>query len=92
MRTLGEAGYQEHMVRLVRASSLPTAVGFTVGSALSVALVGVLLGFASPVDSVAYWVGVGVVLYALAVAIYGSMSVTRLFRRVHQEEPTTLIA
>jgi hypothetical protein len=92
MRTLGEAGYQEHMVRLVRASSLHAAVGFTLGSALCVGLVGALLGFASSVDSVAYWVGVGVVLYALAVAIYGSISVTHLFRRVRQEERTALIA
>jgi hypothetical protein len=86
MRSLGEAGYEEYMTRVVRASSLAGALAFVCGSAACVALVGGLIMAFTPDGMVAFWAAAGMLLYAAAVAGYGSLSVVRLFRRVRRLE------
>lgn len=83
MRALGEAGYEQFTMLAARQSSVRMALGFTLGSAAFFAAAGATLLVLSGGPSFAsYWFAQGVLLYALAVAVYGSLSVSRLFKRV----------
>jgi hypothetical protein len=81
MRALGEEDYQTMLLAAARRSSLPAAVGFVVGGAASVAFAGLIMVFVSGgPDTWGYWAAIGVALYAFAIAVYGSLSMARLFR------------
>lgn len=81
MRSLGEEGYQSMLRSAVTRSSLPVALAFVFGSAASIGLAGLIMMFVSGgADTWGYWAATGVTVYALAVAIYGSLAAFRLFR------------
>ena len=83
MRALGEEGYQAMVRTAAEHSSLPVALGFVLGSAASVAFAGIILMFVSGGPNTwAYWATSGVTIYALAIAVYGTLSAVKLFRRL----------
>ena len=85
MRSLGEDGYLFLMHQTAARSSLPVALGFVLSSAAAVALVGWLLLLTSGGEETwAYWGATGILLYAGAVAFYGTISAARLFRTVRE--------
>jgi hypothetical protein len=82
MRSLGEDGYQTVLRSAVTRSSLGAALAFVLGSAASVGLAGAIMMFVSGgSDTWGYWAASGVTVYAFAMAVYGSLSAVRLFRR-----------
>ena len=82
MRALGEQAYQEVLHEAALRSSLPVALAFALGSAAAVGIAGAILLFVSGgPDTWGYWAASGVAIYALAMAIYGSLSVLRMYRR-----------
>ena len=83
MQALGEIGYQQMIRGAARRSSLPVALGFTLGSAAVIGAVGMILIYVSGgPDTRAYWAASGVAIYALAMAAYGTLAVVRTFRGV----------
>ena len=80
-RALGEDEIAALMRRAVRGSTLGAAVGFVLASATAVALVGAFEVLLSDELEWGYWFGMGLVLYALVVALHGSLHVRRLFRQ-----------
>jgi uncharacterized membrane protein len=91
MRSLGEAGYAEYMTRVVRGSSRLWALGFVAGSSIFTAMVGALPIVFGDENTAGYWVGAGIVLYAVIVALYGSISILRLFARVEAEDAARVV-
>ena len=87
-RSLGEQGLSEVHELAARRSSLSAAVGFVLASAGAYALAGaVLFVFSGGPDSWAYWFAAGVLAYSFAVALYGTLSAVRLYRRVVDSAP-----
>ena len=85
MRSLGEDGYLLLMHETAVRSSLPVALGFTLGSAAAVGLVGWLALVTSGGDGTwGYWGATGILIYAAAIAFYGAISVVRLYRSLGQ--------
>ena len=83
MRSLGEEHYQVMIATAAARSSLPAALGFVLVGASSVGLAGVIMLLVSGGSGTwGYWAASGVVLYALATAVYGSLAAVRLFRQV----------
>jgi hypothetical protein len=82
MRALGEAHYQAMLLTAAERSSLPVALGFVLVGAASVGFAGLIMILVSGGSRTwAYWAACGVTLYALATAVYGSLSAVKLFRR-----------
>ena len=89
MRTLGEDGYLELMRQVAVRSSLPIALTFMLASAAAVGLLGWLALWASGGgDNVVYWGATGILIYAGAMAFYGTISTVRLFRSVRAFQPS----
>ena len=75
MRALGETDYQAMIRSAALRSSLPAALGFTLGGAASVWFAGAVMMFASGgSDTWAYWAASGVALIGLAIGVYGAIS------------------
>jgi len=88
MRALGESGYQDVIRSAASRSTLPVALAFVVGGAVSIGLAGLVMIAASGGPATwAYWAAWGVGLYALAVGVYGALSTVRLFREVSTSAP-----
>jgi hypothetical protein len=87
-RALGEAEYAKVLQRAAESSNRRTATAFILSGAAASALVGVLLvAVSGGADQWAFWVGVGVIVYAMAIAMHGSAFVGRLFRSVDPARP-----
>jgi hypothetical protein len=81
MRALGESNYQSVIRLAAERSSLSVALAFVFGSAVSVGLAGLIMIFVSGGPSTwSYWAAAGIVLYALAIAVYGVLALVRTFR------------
>jgi len=82
MRALGEERYQAMLADAAERSSLPAALGFVLGGAASIGLAGAIMTLVSGGSGTwSYWASSGVTVYALAIAVYGSLSAVRLYRR-----------
>jgi hypothetical protein len=80
-RALGEEEYMALMRRVGRGGNRYVSLGFVLAAAASYAIVGILLMCLSGSESEwGYWFGLGIVLYGLTIAIYGSASILRVFR------------
>jgi hypothetical protein len=87
-RALGEARADEFLLRVARQGRLATALGFLFSGAAFVVVAGVVLMWLSgSVGAPSYWFGVGIVIYGIAIALHGSASIIRLFRRAALGEP-----
>ena len=82
MRTYGEAQYAELLVQVARRSKLSHALLALFGSCFFVALTGVVLALLSSAGGERWgcWFGMGLVVYASAIALHGSLWFRRLFR------------
>jgi len=81
-RALGESEYRAMFVRAATLGRPHSAVAFTLASSTCTAVVGLLLMSFSGETQWGYWFGVGILVYAGAIAFYGSAFVLRLFREV----------
>jgi len=90
MRALGETGYQLMIRSAAERSSLPAALGFTLGGAACVGGASAIMMFVSGgPDTWGYWAASGVGVYALAIGLYGAISVVRLFHGLTTSPITT---
>jgi hypothetical protein len=82
VRTVGERAYAALVLDLARRSRLSHALLGIAASAFFVALAGatILLFYPSP-EEWGFWLGLGVLFYAGAVWLYGTLAMVRLFRR-----------
>lgn len=82
MRTMGEEGYRAYLRDLARKSRLRWAIGPHLASASFLSIAGVLLIALSdgPEADLVSWFGVGILVYAAAVTLYGVRYYLRLFR------------
>lgn len=81
VRTVGENAYAAFMLDLARRSRLSHALLGIAASVFFVALAGatVVLFYPSE-DEWGFWLGLGILAYAAAVWLYGSLAMVRLFR------------
>ena len=90
MISLGEQAYADFLMQVARNSKLSYALGCVSAAAFFFGLVGVtILMLANPstlpgtcVSGWGEFIGAGVLIYAAAVWVYGTLSVVRLFHRV----------
>jgi hypothetical protein len=81
VHALGEAEYEDLLLRVASRGKRRVALGFILAGAAHVAAAGVVLMWLSTPYQWGYYSGLGVLFYGLVVAIYGSLFVVRLFRR-----------
>ncbi len=79
---IGEAEYEEFLLRVASRGSRRVAVSFILAGAAHFALAGAVLMWLSAQNQWGFYVGVGVLFYGFVVALHGSLFVSRLFRRV----------
>jgi hypothetical protein len=79
MRALGERQYLEVVYRAARRTTLRAMVGFVLASACAFAIPGIALRVFGDEPFTTYF-GLGIVLYALAVALHGSIAARRFWR------------
>lgn len=80
-RFLGEHETEQLMIAAVRRGTLKIAVLFVWAAAACIAAPAVLLMWLSGPTQWGFYFGAGVITYALAIAIHGSSSLRRLFRK-----------
>lgn len=81
-RLLGEAEYEELLLRVARRGRLRVVLGFVLGAAAHFTLAGLVLMWLSGLARTwSYWFGFGIVVYGLVFAVYGCLFMMRLFRR-----------
>jgi hypothetical protein len=85
-RTLGEEAYERFMFEVARRSRPSTPILANLAVAGCFTLIGVLFMIAGSGNGWVWWGGFGVILYAFAIALYGTLFLRRLFRRVRAEE------
>jgi hypothetical protein len=79
MRAMGEADYRAFMIEAARRSRPALAYGSVLASAGLMAVIGLLILFLDPDPRHwAHWIADGVLLYAFAIALYGTASIRRL--------------
>jgi hypothetical protein len=85
-RTLGEQEYANLLRQLARRSTLAAALLPAYAGAAFVLIVGLLLCFLcpDPEREWGYWFGLGIVLYGLVVAVYGTLGIRRVFREARE--------
>jgi hypothetical protein len=80
-RTLGEAETMEFILRAARRGRRGAALAFTWAAAGALLLLGwLLMGLSGPAEW-GYWFGLGIVAYALAIALHGTSFIVRIFRQ-----------
>ena len=82
IRTIGEEAYAALLINLARKSKLSHALLGVAASSFFIALAGgtILLFYPAP-RYWGFWLGSGVLLYAIAVLVYGMLAMIRVFRR-----------
>jgi len=82
-RAYGETAYYELILSVARRSRLSHALAPTIVAAVFHALIGLILLLLSPdpTRDWGYWFGVGFLVYAFAIGLYGSLFFIRLFRK-----------
>jgi hypothetical protein len=86
VRTIGEQDYASLLLRLARSSHWSLAVGGVLGSAFFLFLTGATLWLLSPgpVWYWGYWFGLGIMLYATIIGLWGTLFYVRLFRNARR--------
>lgn len=79
-RAIGEEEYHALLLRALARTRLQRVLAFLWGGAASIGLAGVLLVIWSETFEWGYWFGIGIILYALAIAGHGASFYLRLFR------------
>ena len=79
---LGEKEMSALFERAARRSTRARALGFTLGASGAVALAAAVLIVLSGQGVWGYWGAIGVLGYALGLALHGSLFMLRLFRRI----------
>jgi hypothetical protein len=81
-RTLGEHEYQAFMLRIAAASRLRYALAGLFLSCSFIVLVGTVLVLLYPdaSEEYAWWFGMGIITYGLAIALHGAVALIRLFK------------
>jgi hypothetical protein len=82
VHALGEAEYEDLLLRAASRGNRRVALGFILAGAAHVAAAGVVLMWLSTPNQWGFYSGFGVLSYGVVVAIHGSLFVVRLFRRV----------
>ncbi len=82
MRALGEEFYRSWHAARLRESRFSLFLGCLFAQTALTALVGVALLCCSPANPIAYAIGLGIIIYAGAVAFFTSLSVWRLRRTI----------
>jgi hypothetical protein len=84
-RTIGEKAYAQFLLDLARKSKLSLALLSTTAPGLFTALAGgtILMFYQRPTLDWGYWLGLGVVFYGVADALYRSLFMMRLFRKAN---------
>jgi len=81
-RTIGEKAYAASLLDFARKSKLSHALLGLAASTFFVALAGgAILLFYPSEDEWGFWLGLGVLLYAVVTWLYGTLPMVRLFRR-----------
>jgi hypothetical protein len=83
MRTMGEHEYLALVVRLARKSKLRHALLGVAGSCSFFVLAGlsILLFYPGPSEGMAFWFGLGVVVYAAAMGLHTTVAMRRIFAK-----------
>jgi hypothetical protein len=83
IRTIGDTAYAAFLTELARKSKLSHALLGVTASSFFIALAGgtILLFYPSPAKDWGFWIAFGILSYAAIVWIYGTLWMTRLFRR-----------
>lgn len=88
VRTYGEAEYLQLLIGVARKSKLRHALAGVLVSAAFIALLGLVLLFLSPDpdEDWGFWVAVGIMVYALAIALHGTSFCFRIFKMAGSPE------
>jgi hypothetical protein len=78
---LGEADFEEILLRAARRGRRRVVLGFVLAGAAHVMFAGLLLMWLSGSVGWSYWFGMGMLGYGLVMSVHGSLFVLRLFRR-----------
>jgi hypothetical protein len=90
MRAVGEHEYRAFLVGVARRSRLGRALGSVYAAAGFVTLTGLsVLLFYPTADEWGFYIGAGIVVYAMAMAFHGTVFVVRLFREAGTGTPWT---
>jgi len=83
VRTMGEHEYKMMLLRLAARSKLWHALGGVAVSSIFIVLAGAVVSFfyPDPVKDWGFWLGAGVMLYGVVIALYSSLSFMSLFRQ-----------
>jgi len=80
MHTWGEQAYRDWYAARLRETRLPLYLFCLAGQCLPVALIGAALLASTPADSLAFAIGLGLVIYPTAVLVYSGLAVWRIRR------------
>jgi hypothetical protein len=83
-RALGESEMEALFLRAAARGSLTTAIAMVWASAFFFFLAASVLFWLSPDDDIAWYFGLGIALYGLAIAIHSSFFFVRIFRRARE--------
>jgi hypothetical protein len=84
-RAMGEEEFSTFMRSAVLRGNRNVSLAFVLAGAASYSIVGILLMIMSNSESEwGYWFGLGILLYGVAIALYGSLSIIRVFRSAGQ--------
>jgi hypothetical protein len=84
MRSMGEDAYRLWYTERLTQSHLSLVILSLFGETTLIAIVGSVLVYVVPVDSIPFAIGLGIVAYAIVVLFYTSLSLWRLRRRYNR--------
>ena len=88
MRGMGEDAYMEMLLCNARRTRLRHAIAGVLASAFFIALAGCVLLILIPTRSWGFPFGLGIILYAVIQALYGSLSSARIFKAARLQSAT----
>lgn len=80
MRTMGEHGYRQWMADRIREGNFKAYTACLVAQSFLVALVGLSVILFSPLNSIPFAIGAGIMAYAVVVFLFTALSIYRLRR------------
>jgi hypothetical protein len=84
-RAVGEKEAEAFLLRAAMRGSLATVLSMLgIATAFFILAAALLLYISEGSESLEYWFGIGMILYALTVGIHGSLFAARLFRKARQ--------
>jgi hypothetical protein len=88
VRALGEAEFEELLLRAARRGRRGEAVAFMAAGGAFIVLAGLALMWMAGQQSWGYWFGFGIIVYGAVIVVHGSLFVLRLFRRAQRADAT----